>query len=344
MKMNYAATYHDGTQTYTCYEFETLTLTMTAPVAAAPAASIAALPARPLAGQALELKATVTAGSPPFTYQWRKDGTPISGATSALYTLPYLTAADGGSHTYDVIVGNSVLPAGVATTPVTFAVNGSQLLANSGFENGNDGTWTWTTTLSAAKQNPFRTLAANAHSGNNYTYLGYYDGLDSGNTGTLEQAITVPTTSGTVTLSYWLRQITGETTSAALDTLSIRLLTASGSPIRTLKTHSNQDANHLIWARETFDLSDLQGRSIKVHADWSQAAANLTAWRLDDVALTVDAAGTPPPTLDLNSDGSISPLDLLTFAKYYGTTNASCLFSGDSTVSDADLDLLLAGM
>jgi hypothetical protein len=49
-------------------------------------------------------------------------------------------------------------------------------------------------------------------------------------------------------------------------------------------------------------------------------------------------------TLDLNGDGSISPLDLLTFAKYFGTTNASCLFSGDSTVSDADLAILLAGL
>ncbi len=49
-------------------------------------------------------------------------------------------------------------------------------------------------------------------------------------------------------------------------------------------------------------------------------------------------------TLDLNGDGTVSPLDLLTFAKYYGTTNASCLLSGDSTVSDADLAILLAGM
>ena len=49
-------------------------------------------------------------------------------------------------------------------------------------------------------------------------------------------------------------------------------------------------------------------------------------------------------SLDLNADGVVSPLDLLTFAKYYGTTNATCLFSGDSTVSDADLTILLAGL
>jgi hypothetical protein len=36
--------------------------------------------------------------------------------------------------------------------------------------------------------------------------------------------------------------------------------------------------------------------------------------------------------------------DLLTFAKYYGTTNASCDLNGDGTVDDLDLALLLAGL
>lgn len=49
-------------------------------------------------------------------------------------------------------------------------------------------------------------------------------------------------------------------------------------------------------------------------------------------------------TLDVNADGVVDLQDLLFFAKYYGTTNASCLFSGDLTVSDADLAILLAGL
>jgi mucin-19 len=51
------------------------------------------------------------AGSAPLSYQWRKEGTPISGATSAAYTLNGLRAADAGS--YDVVVSNR---AGSATS------------------------------------------------------------------------------------------------------------------------------------------------------------------------------------------------------------------------------------
>jgi hypothetical protein len=49
-------------------------------------------------------------------------------------------------------------------------------------------------------------------------------------------------------------------------------------------------------------------------------------------------------TLDLNGDGVVNPLDLLTFAKHYNTTNPTCLFTGDTTVGEADLSALLAGM
>lgn len=43
-------------------------------------------------------------GSSPFTYQWRKDGTPISGATSSNYSVSTATPAHSGSYT--VVVSN----------------------------------------------------------------------------------------------------------------------------------------------------------------------------------------------------------------------------------------------
>ncbi len=49
-------------------------------------------------------------------------------------------------------------------------------------------------------------------------------------------------------------------------------------------------------------------------------------------------------TLDLNGDGVVDLRDLLFFAKYYGTSNATCDLNGDNTVDTADLDLLLAGL
>ncbi|MDR3683735.1 MAG: C1 family peptidase [Geothrix sp.] len=344
MLMNYGATFQDSGQTFHCYQFETLTLTMTPAAAVAPTASIATLTSRLAAGQALELRAAVT-GTPPLSYQWRKDGSPIAGATSAICTLPFLSSSDG-DHLYDVVVTNAV---GSATAPaVTFAVHGQQLLVNPGFESGDSGAWTWNTSLASSKASPFRNNTTNPHSGAWYAYLGYWDGLDSGNTGLLEQPVSVPTGTGSVSLGYWIRQITGQTKNATLDTLTLRILDASGNPLRTLKTYSNQNVDHLLWTRDSFDLSDLQGQSIRVRADWSEGAANLTAWRLDDVALTVDAVTGAPAvgviSLDLNGDAAVDPLDLLTFAKYYGTPQAGCLFTGDSTVSDADLAFLLASM
>jgi hypothetical protein len=48
----------------------------------------------------------VAAGSSPLSYQWRKNGTVISGATGATYTTPATTAGDNGSG-FSVVVSNS---------------------------------------------------------------------------------------------------------------------------------------------------------------------------------------------------------------------------------------------
>ncbi len=53
---------------------------------------------------------------------------------------------------------------------------------------------------------------------------------------------------------------------------------------------------------------------------------------------------TATKSLDLNGDGLVDPLDLLSFAKYYGTANATCDLNSDGIVNDADLLLLLAGL
>ena len=54
----------------------------------------------------------VASGSAPFTYQWRKNGSNISGATSSTYTTPVTSFADHGA-VYSVVVGNN---AGTATS------------------------------------------------------------------------------------------------------------------------------------------------------------------------------------------------------------------------------------
>ena len=64
----------------------------------------------------------VASGTAPITYQWRKNGINISGATSSVYTTPAASSADNGA-VYSVVVSNS---AGTATS------NNATLTVNSG--------------------------------------------------------------------------------------------------------------------------------------------------------------------------------------------------------------------
>lgn len=70
------------------------------------------------AGESVTFSVTAT-GDPAPTYQWRKDGVNIGGATSADYTIPSVSESDAGD--YDVVVTNSE---GSATSNVaTLTVN-----------------------------------------------------------------------------------------------------------------------------------------------------------------------------------------------------------------------------
>jgi hypothetical protein len=70
----------------------------------------------------------VASGSGTLSYQWRKGGSAISGATSASHTIAAATASDAGE--YDVVVANAggSVTSAVATVSVS-AVNGSPLIA-----------------------------------------------------------------------------------------------------------------------------------------------------------------------------------------------------------------------
>jgi len=59
-------------------------------------------------------------GSGPYTYQWRKDGSPIGGATSQTYTISSTATADTGA--YSVLVINGLTPAGVPSNSIALSV------------------------------------------------------------------------------------------------------------------------------------------------------------------------------------------------------------------------------
>jgi beta-glucanase (GH16 family) len=76
-------------------------------------------------------------GTPTLTYQWSKNGTAISGATSATYTTPAVTSSDNGA-TFSVVVTN---PYGNATsTTATLTVTSAPSTATIGLQFQGQGT------------------------------------------------------------------------------------------------------------------------------------------------------------------------------------------------------------
>jgi hypothetical protein len=99
--------------------------TTSAPVA--PAISSEPASARITAGQTATFNIAAT-GTAPMTYQWKKNGAAISGATSPTYTSPAETASDNNAQ-FTVAVSNT---AGSATSNAAIlTVSASSLLLNS---------------------------------------------------------------------------------------------------------------------------------------------------------------------------------------------------------------------
>jgi hypothetical protein len=82
------------------------------------------------AGAATTFTATVT-GTAPFTYQWRKNGTAISGATSSTYTVPQVLVGDLGS--YSVVATNAAGTATSNNSALTMAVGTATGTVPTGF-------------------------------------------------------------------------------------------------------------------------------------------------------------------------------------------------------------------
>lgn len=345
MQLNYDSQYSYQGSKYDSYAFETVAVSMDAPSASPLTAALPVPVVQQRAGQPLVLAPIVT-GKMPFSYQWLRDGQPINNAgTSATYALPYLSAADAGSQIQVTVTDGT--GASVTSAPLTLAPLGQQLLADGGFEDGASPiAWAWTGATASGWTSPFHNVPTSTHSGTWYGYLGATGGKNAGH---LDQTLAIPSGTGSAWLSYWVRGNTSESGAQSLSTLSATVLDDQGQPLKRLRSYANTETDHLGWTLQTFDVSDLQGRTVTLRFDWTEnpTRGNYSFWALDDLALTTVPASPSTASLDANHDGVVDVLDMAVISKAYGSRvgdaayDAAADLDGNGVVDDADTAIFL---
>ncbi len=350
MYMNYGATYTmvdnlgNSYGPYSCYGFETLTLAtqpgVTSP-AGPPAAPAATLPAGACqAGGVATLEPAITGGSPPFTYQWQVDLgqglQPVAGATSGALALP-----DGASPGYGVldstwngvqvalVLGNALGSAVIG--PVTVQVDGSAQNPDSGFESGpSTQAWTWN---DSPAWNPIVTGLPTLGGAYCADLTGV--GLAGGANGTLTSAlVTLPADRAVPVLAtYYLDTLTWDCNPLVRATCTTQVVDASGRVLMALKTHTNQDVDHLGYMAESFDITALNqgGTQVALQAVWSDPDS-LTEFLLDGVQILTGTGGTGAPALTGFAPAAGPTYTEVTLTGSHFTGAASVVFGRDHAI------------
>lgn len=154
----------------------------------------------------------------------------------------------------------------------------SQVLGNTGFENGSSNPAPWTASsgvISNSSSEP-------PHAG---SWDAWLDGYGSTHTDSVSQSAALPGTASSATLSFWLHIDTAESGSTAYDTFTVELDNASGTKLKTLGTFSNVNANSG-YSQHSYDVSAYLGQTVVVKFTGSEDSSNQTSFVLDDVTLT----------------------------------------------------------
>ena len=175
---------------------------------------------------------------------------------------------DDSSGRGSMLIGRTVTDVGTLST---------QLLRNTGFENGTAPPWTFT------PANMLTNNASLAHGGN---WLAAVGGAVNA-TDTVSQGVAIPSGKSSATLRFYLHTITAETTTTlANDTLSVQVF-GSGHLLGTLATYSNLNAT-TGYVEHDLDLHTYIGQTVNIKFAGVNNGSLPTTWDLDDVTLTVN--------------------------------------------------------
>lgn len=243
------------------------------------------------AGQYVSLSVIATGSD--LTYTWRKNGTILSGLTSAAYYTFKAALADSGAH-YSVEVSNpggSVVSEDAILT-VTPAVR--DLILNGGFEflggDGNASSWTFSDTQMTIKYADFSMVAPLGGG----TYLlanGYWGAVKED---FVQQTVTIPADAVQAGLSF-KQAVANEFVPAAgppVNTWKVRILDEAGAELATLLTKTDADSNVVdgqpVWTSRSYDLLPYKGKTIRLEFGSKQTdAAKNTLFATDQVSLVV---------------------------------------------------------
>ena len=148
------------------------------------------------------------------------------------------------------------------------------MLLNPGFESGNVNWVATAGVIDSSTGRPARTGSWKA----------WLDGYGTTHTDSLYQQIAVPASATTVTLTFWLKINTAETTTTtAFDKLQVQVRNSSNTVLATLATYSNLNKT-TGYLQRTFDLTAFKGQTIRVYFLGTEDSSLQTSFVIDDTA------------------------------------------------------------
>ncbi len=285
----------------TSFLVDDFSLNVTSPAATNPNLAISASPSSLSVLQGASASSTITSTvSGGFNSAVSLAATGVPAGTTAVFNPPVIASPGSGSSVLTVSA-TTATPAG--TYPVTITASGgglsrtasisltipasgggpttTQLLGNSGFENGSASPAPWVATTGVI--NNLTTFEA-AHSG---SWTAWLNGYGSVHTDTLYQQVAIPSTATAATLTFWRHIDTTETTTtASYDTLKLQIRNSSGTVLATMATYSNLDAAPG-YSQASFNLLAYKGQTIQIYFVGVEDASLKTSFVLDDFALNV---------------------------------------------------------
>jgi putative Ig domain-containing protein len=192
-------------------------------------------------------------------------GTPTTAGSSSVTVTATDTTGAFGNTSFSWTVN----PTGGCTA--------SQLLGNPGFETGTAAPWTGASGIVSASS-----TSEPSHSGGFDAWFGQVIGSAG-----LGQAVTLPTGCSTYTFSFWLHIDTASTSTSQTATLTAKVLSSSGTLLKTLAVYNNLQAASG-YQQYSFDVSAFAGQTVTLKfLAVEPTSGGLTNFVVDDTAMNV---------------------------------------------------------